>query len=71
MCAREVSGERAQAPPYLSEVYRLKKGFLPGTCFCCLCEIEQLALLFRTDSEAAIVGNTAALEKNVLLDFGK
>lgn len=38
---------------------------------CCLCQIEFVALLFTTDSEAALVGNIVGLEKNVLFNFGK
>lgn len=73
MCLpQEVSGEHLQPPPpYLSKPYRLRKGFLPRIFLCCLFVIEQVALLFGTDFEAALVGNIVALGKNVLLNFGK
>lgn len=64
-------GEHGRSLPYLSRAYRLRKGFLPRTFFCCLCEIEQVALLFKTDFMAALVEGIVALEKNVLFDFGK
>lgn len=71
MSAQEVRGERVLSPLCLSQAYRLKKGFLPRTFFCCLCEIEQVAVFFRADFEATAVGTAVALEKNVLFDFGK
>lgn len=41
----------------------LRRVFLPRTFYYCLCEIEQVALLFRTGLEAAGFVTTIALEK--------
>lgn len=53
VCSRK-SVESMYSLCRISLKYRLRKVFLPRTFFCCLCEIEQVAMLFRTDSGCSI-----------------